>query len=104
MTYKETLEERETIINTTEADSTYDIFTQNPKLRREFAAYAKQYPDLCKHIKHDEEYGSDWFVVSKKSLKIKFLKPISEERRQFLAEHARNTFHKAGSESKHSKS
>lgn len=104
MAYKETLEERETIINTTEADDTYEIFTQNPKLRREFTAYAEQYPDLCKHIKHDEEYGSDWFVVSKKSLKIKFLKPISEEYRQYLSEQAKARFSKAAAGAKQSKS
>ena len=99
MAYRESLEERETIVSTTEADTTWNIFVQNPSLKKQLKKFSDDYPELCRLIRHDNIWGSDTFEVNKKSLKIKLLKPISEERREFLSKHAKATLHKADSTS-----
>lgn len=90
MSYKRTFEERETIINTTEADDTYDVYTASPKMQRMFRKFAEEYPHLCRVVKHDDFTMADSFVIDKKSLTIRPKKPISDERRQLLSERAKN--------------
>ena len=80
--------ERETIINTNEADDFYSVYTFNSKLKRMMNEFAEQYPDLCQRT-DKSEYGDETFWIKKKNFTVRPKKPISEERRQKLSEQAK---------------
>ena len=92
MTYNLTKEERETFMNTTEADDYWDIYTDTPKYQRRLKKFADEFPELCKLIRSDSELGYTTWRVSKKHCDFKLKKPVSEERRQLSAELAKKYF------------
>ena len=82
-------EERETILATTEADTTWNIYTYNTDLKKRLKKFASQYPELCVLIREDREYGSAEFVIEKSRVSIRLIPPYSEARRKAASEHAR---------------
>ena len=104
MLYNLTREERETIINTTEADDYWDVYTDTAKYVRRLKQYAEMYPDICKLIREDKEVGSAMYRIPKKYWDFRLKKPMSKERREHMAEVARARFSKENSLEKQSKS
>ena len=100
MAYNLTKEERETFMNTTEADDFWDIYTDTPKYQRRLKKFADAYPELCKLIRKDPVLGFTTWRVSKKHCDIKLKKPQSEERRQLSAEIARKYLNASNNEEK----
>lgn len=72
--------EKETILNTSEGDEWWDVYTFNTTLKRRIEKFAKKYPDLCQ-IKEVAEDGGATYRISKKRLSIRITEPYSEERR-----------------------
>lgn len=90
-----TLEERETILLTSEADGTWSISTYNSALKRKLARMHDELHDECKPVTIDKESGYAEYIVSKKNITITIKKPrndseelsaIRRERMRKLAE------------------
>ena len=88
-------EERETILLTSEADDTWDIYTFNTDLKNRLRKFAARYPDLCKLKEENKELGSMTYAVQKSRVSIHLNSPQSEARRKAASEQAkRNGIHK----------
>lgn len=79
--YKQTLEERETIIRTDEASDVWEIYTQNPRMMRLFAEFQANFPALCRLKAEDDKYHSKTFIVSKTAITIRPKRPQTEEQK-----------------------
>ena len=89
--YKLTLAEKETIILWSEADDIVQITTYNrPLIKRLRDAHEKS-PELY-HLKGPDCYGGFDAEMPRNLLQISFRHPISEERREELAENAKKCF------------
>ena len=86
--YKRTKYERETLVLTSEADSTYTVYTFNTSLKTRLAQFAEKYPKHCKLIS-DTGDGGMTYEVEKGRLSIRLVPPYSEERK--MAARARAT-------------
>lgn len=104
MSYNLTREERETFINTSEADDYWDVYTDTAKYVRRLKQYAETYPDICKLIRENKESGSVTYRIPKKYWDFRLKKPMSNEEREHRAEVARARFSKENSLEKQSKS
>ena len=82
-------EERETILLFNEADDAATIYTFNSSLKRRLAAFAENYPDLCKLTVDDAVYGSMTYEIKKSRVSIRLVAPYSEERRKAASDYAR---------------
>lgn len=81
--YKRTKYEKETIILTSEADSTYQVYTFNTSLKKRLAQFAKKYPEHCKLIS-DTVDGGKTYEVDKGRLSIRLVPPYSKERKECM--------------------
>ena len=82
-------EERETIIRFDETDEPVIIYTFNADLKRRLKDFARKYPDLCRKIVEDKEYGGMTYELEKSRLQIRFTAPYSKERRKTAEESVR---------------
>ena len=92
-------EERETIIRFDETDEPVIIYTFNADLKRRLKDFARKYPDLCRKIVEDKEYGGMTYELEKSRLQIRFTEksrlqirftaPYSKERRKTAEESVR---------------
>lgn len=73
--------EKETILLTSEGDSTWDIYTFNPALKRRLAAFAENYPECCR-LKSTTKEGAATYVLEKARLSLRLLPPLSEEKKK----------------------
>ena len=79
--------EKETIILFNEDEDTASVQTFNPKLKRKFDKFAKEYPDLCK-LEMEYEQGGASYVVDKSRLSINLTRPFTEEQKERAREQA----------------
>ena len=86
---KLTKAEKETILLTSEADDTWEVYTFNPGLMKKLAAFSERYPDLCRLKEKYQETGSVIYIVEKSRLSIHLNAPYSEERRRAASEKAK---------------
>lgn len=84
-------EERETILLTSEADDTWDIYTFNTDLKNRLKKFAARYPDLCKLDIENKELGCVSYVVQKSRVSIHLNSPQSEARRKAASERAKQS-------------
>ena len=84
-----TKEEKETILLTSEADDTWEIYTFNAALQKKLAAYAERYPEHCRLKIKDTETGSVTYEVAKSGVTIRLNAPYTEERRMAARERAK---------------
>lgn len=82
-------EERETILLTSEADDTWDIYTFNTDLKNRLKKFAARYPDLCKLDSENKELGCVSYTVQKSRVSIHLNSPQSEVRRKAASENAK---------------
>ena len=80
--------EKETIIQTNEADSFYEVYTFNSVLKKKLAAYAIKHPDLCS-LRETTREGSATYVIDKARLSLRLTEPYSEARKQVAREKAK---------------
>lgn len=80
--------EKETIILTSEGDTTTSIFTYSADLKRRLEKFNKQHPTLCKLEKSNDEGGVS-YVLEKSRVSIRLVPPYSEERRRAASEHGK---------------
>ena len=89
---KRTKYEKETILVTSEGDSTMNIYTFNAGLKRRLADFAQRYPALAK-LDEAPGDGSVTYTVDKSRVSIRLIPPYSEARIQKASENAkRNGF------------
>ena len=81
--------EKETIMLTSEGDSTMKIYTFSAGLKKRLGTYTAQHPDLCRLVEEDKDNGSVTYIVQKARVSIQFTAPYSEERRKALGERMR---------------
>lgn len=81
--------EKETILHTTEAEDTWSVYTFNTVLQKKLAAFAEQYPELCRQKSNDNETGSVTYEMVKSRIFIRLIPPYSEERRRAASEYAK---------------
>lgn len=81
--------EKETIILSSEGDTTYSVYTYNPALKRRLAEYSKKYPECCCLEWEDRETGSQTYVIDKARFSIRLTAPYSEERRKATSKMAK---------------
>ena len=72
--------EKETILVTSEGDSTMNIYTFNAGLKRRLADFARKYPMLA-HLDEATPEGSVTYTVDKARVSVRLIPPYSEERR-----------------------
>ncbi len=60
-----TLAEKETIIRTSEAEKTYNIYTHNKAFQRRLDKLAEEHPRICRRLTYSEEWGDATYVVAK---------------------------------------
>ena len=84
--------EKETVILTSEGDSTYSVYTFNPALKRRLADFARKYPENCRLEFEDKKVGSQSYVIDKRRLSIRLTAPYSEERRRAASLTAKKTW------------
>ena len=89
---KRTKYEKETILVTSEGDSTMSIYTFNAGLKRRLADFARKYPTLA-HLDESTPEGSVTYTVDKSRVSVRLIPPYSEARLQKASENAkRNGF------------
>ena len=81
--------ERETILLTSEADETWDIYTFNTDLKNRLRKFATRYPDLCLLKSEDKELGCVTYTIDKSRVSIHLNSPQSAERRKAASEYAK---------------
>lgn len=80
--------EKETIILTSEGDTTTNIYTYNADLKRRLEKFSKQHPTLCKQESSNNEGGVS-YVLDKFRVSIRLVQPYSEERRRAASENGK---------------
>ena len=84
--------EKETILLTSEGDSTMSIYTFNAGLKRRLADFAQKYPTLA-HLDEATPEGSVTYTVDKARVSVRLIPPYSEARIRKASENAkRNGF------------
>jgi len=76
--YKPTKEEQETIILTSEADYTAEVYTYNKPMKRRLKQLSEKFPDMFYQIK-DDGWGGLTYIVPKKYVKINSPRILSKE-------------------------
>ena len=87
---KRTKYEKETILVTSEGDSTMSIYTFNAGLKRRLADFARKYPTLA-HLDESTPEGSVTYTVDKSRVSVRLIPPYSEARLQKASENAKGT-------------
>ena len=82
--------EKETLLVTSEGDSTMSIYTFNARLKRRLADFARRYPHLAQMDAESPE-GSVTYTVDKTRVSVRLIPPYSEERLQKTRENAKKT-------------
>ena len=77
--------EQETILLTSEADTTVSIYTFNRRLIRRLEAFSRKHPHLCQ-LRTTYPTGAVTYEVEKTRLSLRFLSPVREERKAQLRE------------------
>ena len=80
--------EKETIIRTSEGDSTWEVFTYNTALKKKLLAFSKEHPESCRPVCHNNE-GGETYEVEKGRLSIRLTAPYSEERKKAASANAK---------------
>ena len=80
--------EKETILLTSEGDTTYDIETFDVNLQKRLTDYSKKYPELCK-LQRKNADGSACFVIDKSRVSIRPIPPYTEQRRKAASDLAK---------------
>ena len=75
--------EQETILLTSEADTTVNVFTFNRRLIRRLEAFSQKYPHLCQ-LRTTHPTGAVTYEIEKSRLSLRFQSPASEERKAQL--------------------
>lgn len=83
--------ERETILLTSEADDTWDIYTFNTDLKNRLRRFAARYPELCKLKAENKELGCVTYIVQKSRVSIHLNSPQSETRRKAASVNAKRS-------------
>ena len=78
--------EKETILLTSEADDTWEVYTFNESIKKKFNDFADKYPSLCKVVSSDDILGSETFLIQKSRISIRLNEPWSEDRRKTYSE------------------
>ena len=78
-----TRSEQETILLTSEADTTVSVYTYNRRLIRRLEAFSRTNPQLCQ-LKTTHTNGAVTYDVEKSRLSIRLMSPASEERKAQL--------------------
>lgn len=86
--YYRTKDEKETNILTTEAESTYTVYTFNLHLKRKLAAFAEKYPECCRLIR-DTGDGGLTYEIQKGRLAIRLVPPYTDKQRRQACESIR---------------
>ena len=73
--------EQETILLTSEADSTVNVYTFNQRLKERLREYSLDYPGLCRLLR-EQENGSVTYEVEKSRLSIRLLPPPTANQRR----------------------
>lgn len=81
--------EKETILLTSEADDTWEIYTFNTNLRARLRKFAARHPELCKLKSGNDRTGSVTYLVQKSRLSIHLTEPYSEARRKAASDYAK---------------
>ena len=89
MANKLTKAEKETILLTSEADDTWQIYTFNPAFKSRLRKFSAKHPELCWLKDEDPETGSETYILLKANLSNRLLAPCSDKRRQTARETAR---------------
>ncbi|MDO4648744.1 MAG: molecular chaperone [Eubacteriales bacterium] len=82
--------EKETIILWNQTDDPISIQTYDAGLKRKLAAFAKQYPELCR-MERSDDLGGVLYQLEKSRLSVRLTAPYSEERRKKASEQAKKT-------------
>ena len=75
--------EQETILLTSEVDTTVSVYTYNRRLIRRLEAFSRKNPQLCQ-LKTAHPNGAVTYEVEKSRLSIRLMSPASEERKAQL--------------------
>lgn len=80
--------EKETIILTSEGDSTVNVYTFNQDLKRRLSKFSQKYPEMCRLVSSIKE-GAETYEMDKSRLSFRLVPPYSEERRKTASENAK---------------
>ena len=86
--YKLTKEERETIIISSEADDSYNVFTYDLALKRRLQRCVGRYPDAA-HLVNENGFGGVTYVVKRENLILRLRPPYNEKQQREAAERMR---------------
>ena len=70
--------EQETILLTSEADDTFNIYTFNRSLKRRLLEFSQKHPDLCR-LMREQANGSVTCEIDKRCLVLRLTPPPSEK-------------------------
>lgn len=85
---KLTKEERETVILTSEADDSYNVFTYEQPLKRRLQRFAECYPEAAYPL-GENGFGGVTYVVKRKNLVLSLRPPCNEKVKNEAAERMR---------------
>ena len=80
--------EKQTLVLFNEGEDTASIYTCNAGLKKQLAAFSKNYPDLCRLERTHTQSGVS-YILDKSRLSVRLQPPYSEERRKKAREYAR---------------
>lgn len=95
--YKLTKEERETIIISSEADDSYNVFTYDLALKRRLQRFAARYPDAAYPVSKNG-FGGVTYVVKRENLIVRLRPPYSEIQKREAADRMRRVNESAAGE------
>lgn len=84
--------EQETILNFNEAEKEASVFTHNKALRRKLEKLAQERPEDCRLEKVSRDGEAVDYIIPKSWVKITPTRILTDERREAMAEAARNRF------------
>ena len=85
---KLTKEERETIIISSEADDSYNVFTYDLPLKRRLQRFADRYADAA-YLVSENGFGGVTYVVKRENLILRLRPPYNEKQQREAAERMR---------------
>ncbi len=82
-------EEQETILMTSEAEDSWEVYTFNSSLKKRLRSFAARYPGECALVEENSELGWVTYRVSKSCCTSHLSPPQSEARRRAASARAR---------------
>ena len=73
-------EEKETILLTSEADDSWNIYTCSIDLKNKLKRFASSYPEICRLKSENSEDGSVSYLVNKSSVSVQ-LNPLTKKKK-----------------------